>query len=266
MTRIFGKLILTSLILSTPLMVSAAKKDSSKANTAAVDRDAAAKAKLEAAKLQEEAQKPAINAALVVILNQITMAKVTDFNIELGSKTIKVDGVEKSVVNLKYLDISALIKFKDELQFQFVEEKKTEQQLRKVVPSIRFTTKDMYVVAAAKIEKKGTMKVRFCQSYTFNNDSCNTFNDEKLLEVNLSSPNFQMFTLKLKEINIEFDQQISDDKFSFKGTCIAWKTGSDPLNPDKTIMKPADCSFSGQYDGSKVVKFDYDFKFVSKKP
>lgn len=257
MKNIFSKMIIAGLILVSPLTGLAAdgapavKKVSTKADKA---------------KEKEDAQKPAANAALVAILNQITLAKL-DFDTDLSVKILQKNDKSSTEIDFKYLDISMLVKFKDQLLYTFVDEEKTAAQVKKVVPAVSFTTKDMYVVSKVKAIEKGKMRfsVRFCQSYSQNNDYCNTLEDKKLLDISVKSTNFGMFDMRIKDINIDFEQKLAEGKFSFVGTCTAWKSGFDIETPDKTIMKPAVCEFSGVYDSKAVVKFDGNFKLKTKK-
>jgi hypothetical protein len=157
----------------------------------------------------------------------------------------------KTSIDFKYLDISAIIKFKDQLFYKFVDEAKTNPQMKKVIPGVHFSTKEMFVVSKVKNDTNGNMKltVRFCQNYSQNNDFCNTLEDKKLLDISVNSVNFGMFDMRIKDITINFDpKQLADGKFKFDGFCTAWKSGYDLDTPDKTVMKPAICQFSGAYD------------------
>lgn len=263
MKNSFSKLIFAAFIASSPLFSSAAegiptvRKSKTKAE--------ATKKTPITAEAKEEGQQPATNAALVAILNQIVLAKL-DFDLNLNFKvTQDKDGTSKSAIDFKYLDISAIVKFKDQILYSFINEK-TNEQLKKVIPEIKFNTKDMYVVSKVKTGTDGKMKlsVRFCQSYSINNDFCNTLDDKKLLELSVNSINFGMFDMRIKDIHLDFEQKLSDGKFSFSGSCTAWKSGFDIQTPDKTIMKPATCEFSGVYDSKAAVKFDGNFKLKSK--
>lgn len=261
MKNLFSKMVIAGFILFSPLIGLAAdgiptvKKPAPKAS----DKKSTPAAK-------EEAEKPATNAALLAILNQITMAKL-DFDIDLSMKVTEKNGESATAIDFKYLDISMLIKFKDQLLYNFVDEEKTAPQLKKVIPAVSFTTKDMFVVSKVKSGEKGKMKftIRFCQSYSLNNDYCNTFEDKKLLDISVKSPNFGMFDMRIKDINVDFEQKLADGKFSFNGNCTAWKSGFDIETPDKTIMKPAVCEFAGVYDSKAAVKFDGNFKLRTKK-
>lgn len=216
--------------------------------------------------VKDEPQEPAVNAAMIAILNQIVLAKL-DFDLDVSFKITQKDGESKSAIDFKYLDISAMVKFKDQILYSFVDGKKTNAQLRKIIPEIKFTTKDMFVVSKIRSAVNGKVKisVRFCQSYSVNNDLCNTFDDKKLLDISVNSTNFGMFDMRIKDINLDFDQKIADGKFSFSGTCTAWKSGFDLETPDKNVMNPAICEFSGVYDSNAAVKFEGNFKLKSKK-
>jgi hypothetical protein len=216
---------------------------------------------------KEDAQDSASNAALIAILNQIVLARI-DFDIDVNFKTTQKKNEEsKTKIDFKYLDISAMIKFKDQLLYSFVDEAKTNPQVKKVIPEILFSTKEMYVVSKVKTDAAGKMKltVRFCQNYSSNNDFCNTLEDKKLLDISVNSTNFGMFDMRIKDINIDFVPNLADGKFTFKGNCTAWKSAFDIYTPDKTVMKPAICEFSGAYDSKADVKVDGNFKLRSKK-
>jgi hypothetical protein len=260
MKNVFSKLFIAGLIASAPLVSRAADGTPVVKPTAKID-----KTKVEA---KNDAQDAASNSALIAILNQIVLARL-DFDIDLGVKVIQKKGEEesKTAIEFKYLDISAMIKFKDQLLYSFVDEAKTNPQVKNVIPAIRFSTKEMYVVSKVKTDTGGKMKltVRFCQSYSLNNDFCNTLDDKKLLDISVNSKNFGMFDMRIKDINVDFDPKLADGKFTFKGNCTAWKSAFDIETPDKTVMKPATCEFSGAFDSKAEVKFDGSFKLRSKK-
>ncbi len=215
-------------------------------------------------KSKDEAEKPAINSALVTILNQIVAAKV-DCNFKISTKGKKVDGVDKSVLSIKYLDCVFLAAFNDEILIKFVDDKTTNPQIAKVVPSVRFTTKGMQVIAKININRGGTFSVRFCQNYTFGNDYCDTQEHTKFLGVSLKSPSFGMLDIRIEEFKGQFDDTIADGKIGFKGTCTVFKDTFSPTNATVTNLKKVDdCSFGGTYDSSRPVPFEYDFNFVSK--
>lgn len=261
MKIVFSKLLIAGLIASVPLM-SIAADGSPAVKKSAPQSD---KAKVEA---KNEAQDAASNSALIAVLNQIVLARL-DFDIDLGMKVIQKKGEEesKTAVEFKYLDISAMIKFKDQLLYSFVDEAKTNPQVKKVTPAIRFSTKEMYVVSKVKTDTAGKMKltVRFCQNYSLSNDFCNTLDDKKLLDISVNSTNFGMFDMRIKDINVDFEPNLADGKFTFKGNCTAWKSAFDIETPDKSVMKPATCEFSGAFDSKAEVKFDGNFKLRSKK-
>ena len=263
MKSLFSKMVIAGFILSSSLAVLATDGTPAVKKTSIKNSDEKAKA---TAKAKEEAETPATNAALVAILNQITLAKL-DFDIDLSMKVTEKNGESATSIDFKYLDISMLVKFKDQLLYNFVDEEKTAAQLKKVIPAVSFTTKDMYVVSKVRSGDKGKMKftVRFCQSYSQNNDFCNTLDDKKLLDISVKSPNFGMFDMRIKDINVDFEQKLADGKFSFSGSCTAWKRGFDIETPDKTVMKPATCEVGGGEDSKAAVKFDGNFKLRSKK-
>ncbi len=220
--------------------------------------------KTEILKSKDEAEKPAINGALMAILNQIVAAKV-DINFKISSKGKKVDGVDKSVLAIKYLDFAFLAAFNDEILIKFVDDKTTNPQIAKVVPSVRFTTKGMQVIAKMNIDKGGTFSVRFCQSYSLQNDYCDTQDHTKILGVSLKSPSFGMLDIRIEEFKGQFDDTIADGKIGFKGTCTVFKDTFSPTSATVTHLKKVDdCSFGGTYDSSRPVPFEYDFNFVSK--
>lgn len=239
----------------TPKIKKAAASINNKAKDAATTKDK-----------KEETEKKATNAALLEILNQLALAKL-DFDVDLSMKVTEKDGESTTDIDFKYLNLSMLVKFKDKLLYSFVEEEKVDNQLKKIVPSITFSTDDMFVVSKVQSAKKGKMKltVRFCQSYSSNNDFCNTHSDSKLLDVSVKSPNFGMFDMRIKEINVNFEPKLADGKVSFSGSCTAWKSAFDMETPDKTLMKPATCQFDGVYDSKATIKFDGNFKLRSKK-
>ncbi len=222
------------------------------------------KTKAQIAAEKDAAEKPAINGALMSILNQIVAAKL-DANFRISSKNKMVNGEEKSVLDIKYLNVSALVKLKDEILIQFIDPAKANPQVKKIVPAVYFTTKDMTVIARMKIEEKGSLNVRFCQSYSVNNDVCNTFDDQKLLGVSLKSPTFGMLDIRIKDITGTFDKNILDGKIKFNIKCTVFKTVFDDSTAKMTNMKKVDdCSASGTFDSSKPNPFEYDINFVDK--
>mgnify|MGYP006077405119 CR=1 FL=1 len=257
MKNAFSKLLIAGLIASTPVLTLATD------GTPVVKKSAKSKT---SNKAKEDAQDAASKSALITILNQIVLARF-DFDIDVDFKTTQKGEESKTDIEFKYLDISALIKFKDQIQYSFVDEEKTNPQVRKVIPDVRFSTKEMFVVSKIKTGAAGKMKltVRFCQNYSFNNDVCNTLDDKKLLDISVNSINFGSFDMRIKDITVDFDQKLADGKFAYKGSCTAWKSGFDMDTPDKTVLKPAICEFSGTYNSKAVNKFVGNFKLRSKK-
>lgn len=256
MKNIFNRILLSGLILSVPLLVFGDKPLIIKKSSPVLSK------KNQAA--DAESEKKALGSILVSVLNQVSTARM-DFDIDFSSTSKTVNGKKTSSLSLKLLDLSAVIAFKDHFAYQFGDEKKIDPQVQKVIPRIVFKTKEMTVVSRAAIAQKGSLKIRFCQSYSVNNDVCNTFNDERLLEVSVESKNFSMLEIKLKEINVDFDQKVKDGKFSFKGTCTAFKSAIDTASATP-FMKPVDCAFAGEYDPNAGDKFSYSLKFKSKNP
>ena len=252
MKKILNSLVLATLVVSTHSVYAA---------DMAPSLPSASKVK------KAEAKEASGSKVLMSILNQVTSLKI-GFGIDIGSKREVIDGVEKTVPDINFLEVKGVTKFNGDISHSFVDEKKVQDQLKKITPGVKLTTKDLFVVVNAKMEQKGSLKVRFCKNYTVGNDYCDTLADTKLLGVKISSPNFEMFDLLLKEINVELVQQISEKKFSIKGTCTAWMSDLDPKNPEKSIMLPAICSFFGEYDGKAAGdKFTaYGFKLKPKTP
>ncbi|OYZ20096.1 MAG: hypothetical protein B7Y39_11260 [Bdellovibrio sp. 28-41-41] len=261
MKNVFSKLLIAGLIVSTPLVslavdgTPAVKKQPSKTPT---DQKLDSK--------NQTAEDAATNSALIAILNQVVLAKLS-FDVDLNFKVTQKGDESKTTIDFKYLDISTMVKFKDQLLYSFVDEANTAAQVKNVIPAISFSTKEMYVVAKVKSGTTEKMKltVRFCQNYSLNNNFCNTFDDSKLLDISVNSKNFGMFNMRIKDINVDFDQKLADGKFAFKGNCTAWKSAFEEKTPEKSVMKPAICEFSGTYDANLTVKFDGNFKLRSKK-
>lgn len=211
------------------------------------------------------AEKSAVNRIIEAVLNQVQFARI-DFDISFSSTTKVVNGKETSEFALKFLEVPALIKFKDQVTYRFVEENKANPQLKEIIPYIVFSTKEMTVIAKASIAAKGNFTVRFCQSYSINNDYCNTFDDQKLLHVSVKNSSFgSIFDLYLKDITLNFDPRLKDGKTKFSGWCTALKNAFDATTVTPSL-KPALCEFSGEYDSSRKQKFNFDFTFKTKTP
>ncbi len=200
---------------------------------------------------------------LDAVLNQIEFARV-DFDISISSKSKVVDGKEVSDFAIKLLEVNALTKFKNQVAYHFVEQNKINPNLKEVAPYIVFLTNQMVVVGKASIGNQGKLTLRFCQSYSVNNDFCNTFEDKTLLRVAVKNTSFgAFFELQLKDITLDFEPRLKNGKSKFSGNCTAFKNAFDAVAVTP-VLKPAQCVFSGDYDSSRKQKFNFDFTFKTK--
>lgn len=257
MKQFFQVLLLTSLVASTSFSLPTGEKPSGASSTRTMRiPKVEIKKSADVTTDAQPGEKPAINATLVAILNQIVGVYVTaDFR--YSSRGEKNTG-------FSYLRVKAAAKFDGDIKIELADEAKTNPQVRNVIPSVQLKTKDMLVVFNLDIKENGQFRVRFCQSYTVGNDICNTFDGKKLLDISLASKTFRMQEIRIEEFSGTFDTKEIDGKLGFKGVCSVYKPIFDPKTVANPIFKKVDdCSFSGDYKKGRTQPFEYDFNFVS---
>lgn len=261
MVKLFKPILFTSIALSFPLLLMAADGNKQVIKTKAPPKTEIVKT------ADPNSEESLLSSVVASLLSQIIAAPV-ELNIDVSSSRRIVDGVEKTVPDIKLIEALGAVIFKDDVVVNPIQNGKPPSQVKKVIPVVRITTKNLLVIYSLRLQEKGKMRVRFCQSYTRGNDVCNTADDTKLLEININSPNFEIADLKFKEFNVDFDQQLANGKFSLKGSCLAYASSINYTDLSKPTMKAKDCSFHGTYDanasGDKITA--YGFKFVTKTP
>lgn len=253
MKTLFSNLLVSGLLVSSSFNTHAAPsmapaKGNKVAATTAVHKVASAPGD---GKPKAEDAPAANNPILEAVLNQVMYARLFITNFEAGTVERNVEGKMTEVATILALKAAGVIKFKKDIKINFGDDKKTQAQLRKAIPGVQATTNDLQVVLEVKIQEKGTARVRFCQNYRSQTDECDATKDGKFLDLNFSSETFDVTSLRLKEININFTQNLGEGNFAFDGTCDAWMPIADRNSPDKVVLAQAICKFSGVFDSRK---------------
>lgn len=249
MTNVLRNILAFTLVVSS-VSFSALAKPAPKGKPAAVAKDPATEKK-------EDAKK--INPALQLILNQIVSARMTA-GVKFAVKERVVDGKKVTTYDIQKLNITAVVPFQEGFKYEFTPDKKSDNPIKDFIPHILFKSKDVTMVVKADIKEKGTLSIKFCDSISVKAGYCDPTADKKMLEGLLKATSFnEMFRLQFKEIIITFDKNIGGSKFSFSGTCEAYKSGIDSkVNPE---MQKVECEFGGDFDSALQAK-DYRFTFL----
>lgn len=208
-----------------------------------------------------------MSAVLEKILNNIRSVAM-DFAFDITYSDRKVNEKSETYLDINYLNLNAIIKFKDDLVFSTSKEEVTDEQLKKVIPTIKLSTKDMTLVGKIGIAKKSEFTIRICNNYTIGNDYCDTVNDTKLLEFSVFNKAFnKIMNLKLKKITLNFDKAAdvkpNFDMYQISGSCEIFENRFDKQTADEVTMA-VPCSFAGHYSTNPEVGFKINFKYKNK--